>query len=172
MKVQEEALPEPEQRHTSPENEIHFDLSHLDVFVGRWRLDGKQLEGPFGPPMLVQGLLTVDWLLGRRFQLMKLEGVLGPNAMGCAEITGESPNGHGYRVQAFYNDGVRREWKLGERDGVWIRTSEDQADGVALRTRCLTTFSPGGDMQTSSWEYSRDAESWTPFWETTCSRTG
>lgn len=161
--------PEP-QRHTSLENEIHFDLSHLDRFLGEWRLEGRQLDGPFGPPMPVQGRITVEWLLGRRFLLMKLEGALGPDQMGCAEITGESPNGHGYRVQAFYSDGSRREWKLGERDGVWIRTSEDEAAGVALRTRCLTTFSADGGTQSSTWEYSSDGESWTPFWETTCRR--
>lgn len=166
-------MPDPslaQQRHASAENESHFDLSHLDVFLGEWRLSGRQLEGPFGPPLAVEGRQTVEWLLGGRFLLMKLEGTLGQNELGCAEITGASPNGHGYRVQAFYSDGARREWKLGERDGVWIRTSEDHADGVALRTRCLTTFSPDGDAQTSSWEYSRDGESWTPFWQTACSR--
>ncbi len=160
------------ERHTSIENELHFDLSNLDVFVGEWRLSGRQLESPFGPPMAVEGRQTAEWLRGRQFLLTKLEGLLGQNEMGCAEITGASPNGHGYRVQAFYSDGARREWKLGERDGVWIRTSEDYADGMALRTRCLTTFSPDNAMQTSHWEYSPDGEVWTRFWETACKRAG
>ena len=158
------------QRRTSPENEAHFDLSHLDIFVGQWRMSGRQLDSPLGADKTLEGHQTVEWLQGDRFLLMKLEGCLGQNEAGCAEITGASPNGHGYRVQAFYSDGSHREWKLGERDGIWIRTSGDEADGVAVRTRCLTTFTPGGLSQNSRWEYSPDGEIWTPFCETICTR--
>lgn len=33
--------------HTSLENEIHFDLSRPDIFLGEWRLEGQQHDGPF-----------------------------------------------------------------------------------------------------------------------------
>ena len=145
--------------------DLHFDISQLGVFLGEWDLQGRQLEGPFGPDMEIAGCEKVEWLVGGRFLLMRLEGRVGQDEMACVEITGEADNGHGFRAHTFYNDGSHREWKLGVRDGVWIRTGEENAAGEHLRTRCLTTFSGDGATQSGKWEYSRDGESWTPFWE-------
>ncbi|HEX5005774.1 MAG TPA: DUF1579 family protein [Hyphomonadaceae bacterium] len=152
------------------DDDLHFDISQLGVFLGEWDLQGKQLDGPFGPAMKVTGREKVEWLIGGRFLLMRLEGKLGDHDLACLEITGEAGNGHGFRSHAFYGNGMHREWKLGVRDGVWVRTGEEDAGGEQLRTRCLTTFAADGMSQTGNWEYSREGESWTPFREVALTR--
>jgi hypothetical protein len=159
------------QKPTASAMKQHADLSRLDVFLGEWALRGEQLDGPFGPAAPIRAHQSYEWLAGRHFMLMLFEGDLGENEIGCAEIIGEAKSGHGFCAQAFYNDGTRREWKLGEKRGVWIRTGEEtSADGV-LKIRCTTAFAPTADLQTAKWEYTKDGDQWATFWNVTARRT-
>jgi len=158
------------QKPTASAMKQHADLSRLDVFLGEWALRGEQHDGPFGPAARIRAQQSYEWLAGQHFMLMLFEGELGDDEIGCAEIIGEAKSGHGFCAHAFYNDGARREWRLGEKHGVWIRTGEETSPDGVMKIRCTTAFALAGDVQTSKWEYTKDGDRWLTFWDVTARR--
>ena len=142
----------------------------LDVFVGKWGLEGWQHEGLIGPAARVTGIESYEWLTGGFFLVHRLEGRLGDAEMACLEIIGHDSASDGYVLRTFYNDGNASEWRMRERDNVWMLTGEWPLEDRRLKVRCTTAFADAGRIRSSKWEHSSDGARWQTFWDVSATR--
>lgn len=56
------------------------------MFVGKWNLEGRQLEGIVGPAAKVAAVQTYEWLTGGFFLIHRFEGRVGNGEAACIEI--------------------------------------------------------------------------------------
>jgi hypothetical protein len=137
----------------------------LDVFVGKWKMEGRQYESPFGPAAKLTAVETYEWLPGGFFLVHHFEGRMDDQEMACIEIIGHDASSQSYPFHSFYNDGKTNEWQARERDGVWILTGDWQTTDKASKVRCTTVFSDAGNTRTGKWERSSDGSQWQTFWD-------
>jgi hypothetical protein len=140
--------------------------SRLDAFVGRWNLEGRAHDGPFGPTATVTAVETYDWLPGGLYLIHRFTGRLGDKPMACIEIIDYDEASESYLTRSFYGDGTSNVWRSREHDGTWTLAGEWQAGGEVLLVRCTAVFGDGGRTLTGKWEYSDNGSGWHPFWET------
>jgi hypothetical protein len=137
----------------------------LDRLVGTWRLEGDQLEGPFGPAQEVTARETYEWLAGDKFLVHRFEGVVGGAPAACIELISHDAERGVYPRTTYYNDGSVREWESREKDGTWILTRAGGGAPGEPRTRCTLALGDGGETMTGNWEYSNDGKAWRTFWD-------
>ncbi|HVH04472.1 MAG TPA: DUF1579 family protein [Myxococcota bacterium] len=137
----------------------------LDRLVGTWRLEGRQLEGPFGPAVPVAARETYEWLAGDKFLVHRFEGTVGGAPAACIELISHDDARGVYPRVSYYNDGAVREWESREKDGTWIVTQAGRAEPGEPRTRCTLELGDGGRTMTENWEYSNDGLTWRTFWD-------
>ena len=149
------------------------DHEHLEVFVGKWQMDGLQYDSPFGPAAAVSAVRHYEWLTGGFFLVHRLEGRLGDHEMACLEIIGHDGSSQTYRAHTFYNDGHTKVWQVRESDGTWTSTADWEKAGESLHVRCTTVFSDAGNTMTAHWEYANDSDrsTWQPFMGATATKT-
>lgn len=136
----------------------------LKVFLGKWNLEGQQLEGPFGPAAKITATQTYEWLAGELFMIQRFDALVDGTQAACIELVGYDAMSRTYPVQTFYNNGSTSKWQLTERDGTWLLTGKSEVGGKPSEVRCTTVFSEAGDAMTATWEYSTDGTHWKPFW--------
>ncbi len=132
-----------------------------EIFLGKWKMEGKQYEHPFGVAAKINVVESYEWLPGGFFIVHRFDGCRDKEEIACVEIIGYDVSLQSYSIYAFYNDGHTREWLLHEKDGVWTHTGEDKS----MKFRCTTEFSDKGNTKTSKWEYSTDGLKWETFWD-------
>jgi hypothetical protein len=137
----------------------------LDVFVGKWNMEGEQYEGPVGPAAKVTAVQTYEWLTGGFFLVHRFEGRVGEAEAACIEIIGHDASSRSFFLRSFYNDGKTNEWQAREQDGSWMLTGEWQIGGKAMQVRCTIRFSDAGNTMTGKWEHSSDGSKWQTFWD-------
>jgi len=137
----------------------------LDVFVGRWNMEGEQHAGLIGPAAKVSALQNYEWLNGGLFLVHRFEGHVGESEVACLEIIGYDPSTQSYPTHAFYNNGIVNEWQSREQDGVWTLTGDWQLQDKSIQVRCTTAFSDGGETMKGKWEYLDDNSKWQLFWD-------
>jgi hypothetical protein len=135
----------------------------LQVFVGKWHMEGQQYDGPFGPAAKVTAVKTYEWLTGGFFVVHRLDGRLGDHEMACIEIIGQDASSQSYVTHTFYNDGNTKVWQVREVGGTWTSTADWQKADESLNVRCTTVFTDAGQTMTAHWEYSSDGSNWQPF---------
>ncbi|NJO12318.1 MAG: DUF1579 domain-containing protein, partial [Gammaproteobacteria bacterium] len=64
------------------------EYERLEAFIGEWLLEGRQLDGPFGPPAQVSARQSFEWLPGGLFLIMRFDGRVGQTPAACIEVTG------------------------------------------------------------------------------------
>jgi hypothetical protein len=141
------------------------DRTPLDAFIGRWSLDGKQYDSPFGGAAKIAAVETYEWLPGRAFLIHRFDGRVGDSDAACMEVIGAEPAKQGYRYRTFYNNGRFAEWFGRERGGVWVITGVWQMPHGATTVRCTTTLGAEGETLASTWEYSTETNRWQTFWD-------
>jgi hypothetical protein len=137
----------------------------LARLVGTWRLEGRQLEGPFGPERNVAARETYEWLAGDKFLVHRFEGKVGEDAAACVELISHDAERGVYPRVTYYNDGAVREWESREKDGTWILTQAGGGDPGGPRTRCTLVLDERDATMTGNWEYSNDGKTWRTFWD-------
>jgi Protein of unknown function (DUF1579) len=142
----------------------------LGIFAGRWNMQGRALESPFGPAAPITAAQDYEWLAGGLFLVHRLYGRMGGDEIACVEVIGYDPLAGHYTIDSFYNNGTRSVWRL-EGDGrTWTISGSWPVDGEKVQARCTTAFDASGRSARGTWEYSRDGVRWQPFWETELSR--
>jgi hypothetical protein len=153
--------------------ESGHDLKRLDPFVGTWRIEGRQYEGPLGHAANVNAEETFEWLPGGQFLIHRLRGRLGEAEMACVEIIEGDPAIGDYPVHTFYGDGRSRDFRLSEHDREWIldtaRTNSEAPDRLV---RCIQRFENGGKTRSARWDSSADGVVWQTFWDVTATKKG
>ncbi|MEK6324240.1 MAG: DUF1579 family protein [Acidobacteriota bacterium] len=141
----------------------------LDVFVGKWSMEGQQYESEFGPAAKLTAVETYEWLPGGFFLVHRFEGGFegggDDQEMACIEIIGHDAASQSYLCHSFYNDGKTNEWQARERDGIWTLTGDWQTAAKSPKVRCTTVFSDAGNTRTGKWERSSDGSKWGTFWD-------
>lgn len=140
-------------------------LEHLNVFTGKWLTSGQQLDSAVGPAAKITAVETYEWLPGERFLVHRFDGLVGDDPAVCLEVIGRDAANEDYPVHTYYNNGVRNEWHLHERDGAWLMTGKWEIGGKRTDVRCTLVFSEDGDARAGKWEYADDAHAWHAFWE-------
>jgi hypothetical protein len=155
----------------NPSRERSAAHRRLDAFVGTWNTEGRQNEGPFGPAAEISALESYEWLTGSCFLVHRFEGRVGDSVAACIEILGDDAQHEGLSAQTFYNDGLRRQWRLRERDGTWTLTEDSPIESSPMKVRLTTVFSDGGKTMNGTWEHSRDGSDWQVFWDVKATKT-
>ena len=137
----------------------------LDVFSGKWKMEGQQYESPFGPAAELTAVETYVWLPGELFLIHRFEGRMDDQQMACIEIIGYDPSSQSYPFHSFYNDGKTNVWQVRERAGTWTLTGDWQTSGKSQQVRCTIVFSDAGNTRTGKWERSSDGSKWETFWD-------
>lgn len=139
--------------------------ARMDLLVGTWALQGRQLESPFGPALRISAKETFEWLEGRHFLIHRFNGMLGEAPMACVEMLGKE------RVHSFYNDGRKIIWASRFEDHHWLISGWWITEHEPVQVRCTTHFV--SDKQRSAvWERSTDGTTWRIFWEVTAWKVG
>jgi hypothetical protein len=138
----------------------------LDVFLGEWHMEGKQLAGPIGPAADLAAVQTFEWLEGNEFLIHRFDGHVGASRAACIEIMGFDHDTDRCRAHTFYNNGLKNVWDIERHDGAWLLLGDWNMGGKSLKVRCTITFSHANTIMTSKWESSGDGKHWQAFWET------
>ncbi|HEX6738032.1 MAG TPA: DUF1579 family protein, partial [Vicinamibacteria bacterium] len=59
-----------------------------ELFVGSWKMEGRQHAGPFGPAARITATESFEWLQGGFFLVHRLEGRLESEPIACIEVMG------------------------------------------------------------------------------------
>jgi hypothetical protein len=136
----------------------------LDVFVGKWQLEGLQLEGPMGPASEIDAVETYEWLPGGYFLIHRINGTLGKRELACIEIIGYDPRRQVYTLHSFYVDGNSNQWEASVRDRTWTYTGT-WTNSEPMQVRCVQEFNEAGNASMGKWEFSTDGRRWQTFWD-------
>ncbi len=150
---------------TDSENISTAALHKLNVFIGKWNIEGKQYEGPFGPAAKISTVETWEWLPGELFLIHRLKGNVGEQEIACIEVIGYDEKSNYYTIHSFYNDGKTNQWQSREDNGTWTLTGNSQAEGKPIKVRSTTLFSNDNKSITVKWEKSNDGLEWETFWD-------
>jgi hypothetical protein len=145
-------------------------LDKLNAFVGKWKITGKQFEGPFGPAAEINTEESWEWLPGGLFLIHRLTGNVGEQPIACIEIIGYDEKNTNYQMHSFYNDGKTNKWQTNENNGTWILTGNSEAAGKLIKIRCTTKFSNNNNAIAVKWEKCDDGQEWETFWETNATK--
>jgi hypothetical protein len=151
---------------TDSENISTAALHKLNLFIGKWNIEGKQYEGPFGPAAKISTVETWEWLPGELFLIHRLNGNVGEQQIACIEIIGYDEKTTTYPTHSFYNDGKINQWQSREDNGTWILKGNSEAAGKLINVRSTTLFSNNNNSFTVKWEKSGEGLEWEIFWET------
>lgn len=149
----------PEAHAADPEHDL------LDVFVGMWHMEGRQLDGPAGPAVAINALQRYEWLQGGQFLVHRFEGRIGNSPAACVEVIGYDADRQTFRAHTFYDNGRMNVWDIVEHDGRWSAFGDWNSGDRSLKIRCTTKFSDDGATMSSTWEHSNDGHRWHVFWE-------
>ena len=166
MKLEQTTSPQPlEVKNPQQSSKPVAGHQRLNKFVGQWDMEGQQLAGPFGSSAKITAVETFEWLEGEFFLICRFDGRVGSATANCIEIIGHDASTESYPSHSYYDNGITREWSSHERNGVWVRTGDQEIEGQAMQVKCTTTFADSGNTRTDKWECSRDGLNWQTFWD-------
>lgn len=138
----------------------------LDVFVGRWRTEGRQVGGTIGAEAPIVAEDRYEWLNGHRFLIHRFTGRVGDADASCVEIIGYDEEREVYPVHTFYNAGNTNRWEYRVDGLTWTLTGEWSASGKTTPVRCTLEISAHGKTMKGTWQQSTDGgKGWETFWE-------
>jgi hypothetical protein len=137
----------------------------LEVFLGKWNLEGQQYDGLVGSAAKIAAVETYEWLPGRFFLVHHFDGQVGDGDAACIEIIGYDASSRTYPAHTFYNNGQANEWQGHEHEGIWTFTGDWPMADESMKVRCTIVFSNAGNVRTGKWDYSSDGSKWQTFWD-------
>ena len=129
----------------------------LDVFVGRWRVEGRNApQAPGSPGTSVLGEESYEWLPGGFFLMNRWNRRFSDGGIHQGTgIIGHEPGGETYTNQAFDNLGYARNYALSNNGRTWSFAGKWE--------RATVTFSDDGRHLQTRWEISKDGNIWQPL---------
>jgi len=134
------------------------DHAALAMFVGHWRVDGRNAgAAPNAPNALVAGEQVYEWLAGGFFVVGRWSRRFGDDAHIGTSVLGHEPDDDAYFAHHYDNLGYAREYVVSMRDRVWTFTGRYE--------RATIAFSSDGASFDEVWELSKDGMTWHPLCE-------
>jgi len=132
------------------------ELDQLDIFVGKWNVEGRNLEGaPVGTDSSVKGIATYEWLTGKFYLVTKWSRKFGSSSHIGIGIIGFDESTGFFKVNNYDNLGFARAYKLTTRRLTWKFSGTHE--------RATMEFTPDGRNFTEYWEVSQDGSHWEPL---------
>ncbi|HET9430217.1 MAG TPA: DUF1579 family protein [Chitinophagaceae bacterium] len=129
----------------------------LQVFVGKWKTEGKCWEHPNGLAIPVRAVDSYEWLPGKFFLIHRWEAKIGGNENKGIEIIGfDEPTGT-YFMHSYDNLGNRTVMEASFQNNTWAYLGESE--------RCQVIFKNEGRIMNGSWERTSDGVNWVPWME-------
>jgi hypothetical protein len=129
----------------------------LEVFVGRWRVEGQNSGSPAAPYEDVTGEESYGWLPGGFFLVGRFDRQTASGEHRGLSILGYDPDPREYFAQNFDNLGYPRRYHLEPRGNEWTF--------VGRFERATMRFADNGEAFTATWEMSKDGATWQPLCE-------
>lgn len=136
----------------------------LEVFLGRWNVDGEAQASPYGPAGKLTSIDTWAWMPGGFFMTHHWDSKQGGVEIKGMEVLGYDGRSKVYTSRFFDNLGNSGPWKGTVQGNAWTWTGDTEVAGKPLKERC-TTIVAGADALTSKCEYSTDGAKWLPNFE-------
>jgi hypothetical protein len=153
--------------HSSTPNAEH---QRLDVFVGKWKVDGKSYaEGSSKESLQVSSVKmkfvqTGEWLSGGFFLVNRWDGRVDGSEFKGMEVIGFNAESRSYVSCFFDNAGNAPTYQVSIRDNVWTYSGELQ--------RATVEFSDDGSTMKTHWDWKKtDRENWLPLCDLTASKS-
>lgn len=134
----------------------------LDVFVGRWTVEGKTAAVAAAPSEIMTQQHTYEWLPGGFHLLHRWDGRIGQRDSKGIEIIGYNAGTDTYEAHFFDSDGWARVYVVCVRDRLWT------CSGV--RERSTIMVSEDGKTMTTHWDRALDGVTWEPLCDVTAKR--
>jgi hypothetical protein len=133
----------------------------LEVFLGKWNVDGQAQASPYGPAGKLTSVDTWAWMPGGFFMTHHWDSKQGGVEIRGMEVLGYDGRSKVYTSRFFDNFGNSGPWKGTVQGNAWTWTGDTEVAGKPLKERC-TTVVAGADALTSKCEYSTDGAKWLP----------
>lgn len=148
LELEEQATEQPPKR--GPEHE------QLDVFVGKWNVDGENKAGaPVAANAKVTGEETYEWLPGKFFLMYHWDRRFADNEHTGIGVIGYDASREAYSAHFFDNLGYSRKYEASVRDGVLTLTGKWE--------RATLVVGDNGNTMSIYWERSSDGRNWLPL---------
>ena len=144
-------------------------LNKLDVFVGKWKVEGKSYaEGSSSENLQVSSVemifvQTGEWLSGGFFLVNRWDGRVGESEFNGMEVIGYDAKSRTYISRMFDNGGNAPTYQISLHDNVWTYSGELQ--------RATFEFSDDSRTVKTHWDWRKtDSENWLPLCDLTASK--
>ena len=129
---------------------------HLEAFVGRWRLEGRNGEGaPLAAGARVTGEERYDWLPGEFFLVTRWARYMGDADHRGIGVIGRDVTTGEFTVHSFDNLGYSRTYHADVQRGKITFTGKWE--------RATMSVSDDGRTTTAHWEITTDGSTWLPL---------
>ncbi len=142
----------------------------LDVFVGKWDVEGKSYaEGQSNESLQVSSVKmkfvqTCEWLPGGFFLVNRWDGRVGDAEFNGMEVIGYDAESRKYSSRFFDNAGNAPTYQVTVNDKVWTYTGKLQ--------RATFEFSDDGKTMKTHWDWRKtDSENWLPLCDLKASKS-
>ena len=143
---------------------------HLDMFVGKWKVEGKSYaEGRSNENLQVSSIdmkfsQTGEWLSGGFFLLKRWDGHVGDSEFNGMEVISYDFASQTYLSRFFDNAGNAPTYQVTVRENVWTYNGEFQ--------RATFEFSDDGNTVKTHWDWKKtDGENWLPLCDLIASKS-
>jgi ketosteroid isomerase-like protein len=144
--------------------EVGTQQRQLDVFIGRWKVEGHNRAGaPLHPHAHVTGDESYAWLPGGFFIEGQWNHRFADAAHAGTSILGVDAISETHVIHNFDNLGYARTYTMRARGRTWTLTGE--------RERATYVFSDDGSEMTARWEISKNGATWDPLCDLALTRT-
>jgi hypothetical protein len=127
----------------------------LNVFVGRWRSEGRTEAAPPAASEIMTHQHTYEWLPGGFHVFHRWEGHIGDQESKGIEVIGYDPSSETYEVHFFDGDGWARIYRARVHERAWTFSG--------TRERCSIMFAEDGHTMRIHWDRSPDGGTWRPL---------
>ncbi len=138
------------------------ELERLQPFVGHWSLEGRIVEGPFGPATPISATDIYEWMPGGHFLLHHIEAQMGDQVVKGLEVIGYDLATRRYCLRSFDHAGGFSVMHMTEADGLWTALGHTE--------RSQVRFSADGKVMSGGWERLADDGAWRPWMEITLTK--
>ena len=151
-------------------NDRSAETKRLDIFVGKWNVEGKSYaEGSSNENLQVSCVemkfeQTCEWLSGSFFLVNRWDGHVGKSIFNGMEVIGYDAESQTYISRFFDNVGNAPTYHVTVRKNVWTYIGELQ--------RATFEFSNDGKTMTTHWDWRKaEEDKWLPLCDLTASKS-
>jgi len=137
------------------------DQKKLEVYLGKWQVEGEAKESPYGPAGKFSSRDTTEWLPGGFFFTHRADGRQGSVEVRQLEVVGYDARNKVYTSRTFDNFGNAGSWKGTVQGNTWTWTGESIVAGKPLQERCTVVFATNVASYNVKCDYSPDGRTWT-----------